>query len=51
MTGRHRCHGGYHFVDYFDDELEVARAYNAAILPPAGDRTVELTRLIRPLCC
>ena len=28
--------GQTHFVGYFDDEVDAARAYNAAILPLAG---------------
>ena len=29
--------GRTHFVSYFDDEVEAARAYNAAVLPLAGE--------------
>jgi hypothetical protein len=32
-----RCHKQYYFVGYFTDEAEAARAYNAAILPLAGE--------------
>jgi hypothetical protein len=32
-----RCHGQYHFVGYFVDEGTAARAYDAAILPLAGE--------------
>lgn len=31
-----RCEGQHHFVGYFDNEIEAARAYNAAIVPLAG---------------
>ena len=32
-----RCHGKFHFVGYFADEADAARAYDAAILPLAGE--------------
>ena len=32
-----RCNGQFHWVGYFDDEEEAARAYDAAILPLAGE--------------
>lgn len=32
-----RCHGEFHFIGYFADEEEAARAYDAAILPLAGE--------------
>jgi AP2 domain len=32
-----RCHGEYHFVGYFADEVQAAKAYDAAILPLAGE--------------
>lgn len=32
-----RCNGKHHFVGYFADEEEAARAYDAAILPLAGE--------------
>lgn len=40
-----RCHGQYHFVGYFANEEEAARAYDATILPLAG----EFARLNFPL--
>lgn len=40
-----RCHGRYHFVGYFADEEAAARAYDAAVLPVAG----EFARLNFPL--
>ncbi|QEL19356.1 HNH endonuclease [Limnoglobus roseus] len=32
-----RCNGKAHFVGYFADEIVAAKAYNAAILPLAGE--------------
>ncbi len=32
-----RCNNQYHFVGWFADEIEAAKAYDAAILPLAGD--------------
>jgi hypothetical protein len=32
-----RCHGRFHFVGYFSDEQEAAKAYDVAILPLAGE--------------
>ncbi len=32
-----RCDGRYRFVGYFADEIEAARAYDAAIAPLAGE--------------
>lgn len=32
-----RCHGKYYFIGWFDDEEQGARAYDAAILPLAGE--------------
>lgn len=32
-----RCNGRHHFVGYFADEEQAARAYDAAILPLAGE--------------
>ena len=32
-----RCDGRHHFVEYFADEEEAARAYDATILPLAGE--------------
>lgn len=32
-----RCGGRFHFVGYFEDEVEAAMAYDAAILPIAGE--------------
>ena len=32
-----RCHGQYRFIGYFEDEETAARAYDAAILPLAGE--------------
>ena len=31
------CNGRFHWVGYFDDETEAAKAYNAAVLPLAGE--------------
>lgn len=32
-----RCHGQYHFVGYFADEVAAAKAYDAAVAPLAGE--------------
>ncbi|SIO34451.1 hypothetical protein SAMN05444166_3950 [Singulisphaera sp. GP187] len=32
-----RCNGQFHIVGYFADEVEATRAYDAAILPLAGE--------------
>lgn len=32
-----RCNGVFHFVGYFTDEIEAARAYDVAVLPLAGE--------------
>jgi HNH endonuclease len=32
-----RCDGEHHFIGYFHDEKQAARAYDAAILPLAGE--------------
>jgi AP2 domain len=32
-----RCNKQYHFIGWFEDEVEAARAYDSAILPLAGD--------------